>query len=89
MGAIEYLLGGGGWGLVSLKGSQVRPAISDEIRGSEHDPGKWGVGLPKLSLHLEDRMGEGTNSSRPSSGVDIKVLGRQSTDEGQKEGKND
>ena len=42
----EYLLGGQGWESVSLKGPQVRPAVSGEtsnfgeIIKSEHDPQK-------------------------------------------------
>ena len=40
MGVIKYLLGGWGRKLVSLKGSQVRPAIAGEIVKSEHDPQK-------------------------------------------------
>ena len=35
----------------------MRLAISGEIRGSEHNAGKWELSLPDLYLHFEDRMG--------------------------------
>ena len=48
--------------------------------------GKWEVSLPNTG----GLRGEWEpNSSRQSSGIDIKVLGRQSMDRGQKEGTND
>lgn len=62
--------------------------VAGDIGGSEHDPGKREVSLPDVSLHSGDRMGEEPIPPDRPRGLTLKYW-VQSTEEGQKEGKND